>query len=100
MKKLLFMAAISLVAYSCQQEDLVTIEPSANTNLIRLVNIDEGVISATGANTRSLNADKLALQFNSETTYQSFLNQLKEMTHEERLSYMKSYGLISLSRCS
>lgn len=37
MKKLLFMAAISLVAYSCQQEDLVTIEPSANTNLIRLV---------------------------------------------------------------
>lgn len=72
MKKLLFMAAISLVAYSCQQEDLVTIEPSANTNLIRLVNIDEGVISATEANTRSLNADKLALQFNSETTYQSF----------------------------
>lgn len=98
MKKLLFMAAISLVAYSCQQEDLVTIEPSANTNLIRLVNIDEGVISATEANTRSLNADKLALQFNSETTYQSFLNQLKEMTHEERLSYVKSYGLISLQQ--
>lgn len=100
MKKNFFiMATMSLAIISCQQEELAinSIE-EPELNQIQLVEIVNGteIIPANDVTTRNVSSQNLALQFNSEATYQSFLKELKAMTHKDRINTIKAYGLTSL----
>lgn len=99
MKKKLLTVAIGLAIISCQQEELLPgSEANSNSNRIELVQIIDGTgfAQVDNSSTRSVNEKNLALKFDSEATYQSFLKDLKEKSHKERMEYVKSYGLTSL----
>ena len=96
--KALTMALTGLMMLSCQQEEFTVPETYTSTaEGIRLVEIIDGShVVETQANTRSNTEKELALQFPSENSYQAFLENLKNKTHKERISYIQSMGLTSL----
>lgn len=99
MKKILLTVAMSLTIISCQQEELISnSNENPNSNKIELVQIINGVDfeQINNLSTRNVGENNLALKFYSEATYQSFLGNIKEKSHKERMEYVKSYGLTSL----
>lgn len=98
MRKILSIMAICLAVISCQQEELPMIpEKSVKSNEIQLVEIvNDTYVLADAPTTRTSNNKGLALRFDTENTYQSFLEQIKQMSSEERVDFIKSYGLTSL----
>lgn len=99
MKKILLTVAMGLAIISCQQEELLpSSEETSNSNKIELVRIinDMNFEQMGSLSTRGVSENNLALKFDSEVTYQSFLKGLKKKSHKERMEYVKSYGLTSL----
>ncbi len=97
--KVLAMAMANLLVLSCQQEEFnVPVTDSFIDYGVRLVEITDGThIVETSANTRSnVEGRELALQFPSESVYQAFLEQLKTMSHQERIELTDSLGIKSL----
>lgn len=96
--KTLTMAMASLLVLSCQQEELsIPVADDSTDYGVRLVEIVDGTqVVETTADTRSAEGKELALQFPSESVYQAFLEQLKSMSHQERISFIQSYGLTSI----
>lgn len=99
MRKYLCMAAFAVAVFSCQQEELVEAQQEGQSvepvRLVQVVNgsqlMEVGVLA-----TRSVEAGDYLLQFDSEATYQSFLDRLKGMSHKERMELVERYGLVSL----
>ena len=100
MKKILFLATILLANISCQEEEINTqIEPSVpqskNLQIVQITNQGE-IIPINGTTTRSSVEGELALQFISESDYQSTITEISHMTAKERLEYVDNF--ISLQK--
>lgn len=99
MKRLFSIAIISLMVFSCQQEELnMPAINQTNNEGIQLVEIVNGsqIIEVQAKTRTSTKESELALQFPSKAIYRAFLEKLKYKTHEERISYIQSLGLTSL----
>lgn len=99
MKTLFSMAIISLMVFSCQQEELnMPAINQTNNEGIQLVEIVNGsqIVEVQAKTRTSTKESELALQFPSKAIYRAFLEKLKYKTHEERISYIQSLGLTSL----
>lgn len=93
MKKILFLATILLANMSCQEEEINTqIGSSAPQNLqiVQITNQGE-IIPINGTTTRSAVEGELALQFISESDYQSTITEISHMTAKERLAYVDNF---------
>lgn len=99
MRKVLLSMATALAIMSCQQEELsVNSDETPNYKSIQLVQIIDGthIESVNKPATESVDQGEQALRFDSESTYQSFLDRIKNMPSKERIALVQSYGLTSL----
>lgn len=95
MKKILFLATILLANISCQEEEINTqigssIPLSKNLQVVQITNQGE-IIPINGTTTRSAVEGELALQFISESDYQSTITEISHMTAKERLTYVANF---------
>ena len=93
MKKILFLATILLANMSCQEEEINTQIGSStpqNLQIVQITNQGE-IIPINGTTTRSAVEGELALQFISESDYQSTITEISHMTAKERLAYVDNF---------
>lgn len=95
MKKILFLATILLATISCQEEEINTqigtsISQPQNLQVVQITNQGE-IIPINGTITRSAVEGELALQFISESDYQSTMTKISHMTTKERLTYVDNF---------
>ena len=100
MKKLLFLTASALVAFSCQVEEnsLPIDNSSSQAQKFQVVQItDQGeIIPTDNSKTRSSIQGETALQFASEADYQLSLKEISDMQSCNRLAYVDANDFISL----
>lgn len=94
MKKILFLTAILLANISCQEEEIntqvdSTLQPK-NRQVVQITEQGE-IIPMGDANTRSSVKGELALQFISESDYQSAIAEIGHMNAKERLAYTNNF---------
>lgn len=94
MKKILFLTAILLANISCQEEEIntqvdSTLQPK-NRQVVQITEQGE-IIPMGDANTRSSVKGELALQFISESDYQSAIAEIGHMNDKERLAYTNNF---------
>ena len=99
MKKFyLGLASLMLIMlHSCSQDELES-TPINEPQAIKVVNIIDGNVSTASTRTNDANYATMALQFSSETEVQELLDDLKEMSIDERLKFTDSLGFISLEK--
>ncbi len=95
MKKILFLATILLANISCQEQEINTqigssVPQSKNLQVVQITNQGE-IIPINGTTTRSAVEGELALQFISESDYQSTITEISHMTAKERLAYVGNF---------
>lgn len=100
MKKVIYTMLTSLAFIACQNEDVTTQisgDNAADTKiqLVELIDGNQVVPVVKGARSANMDAD-YALKFDSKATYNATLEQLEKMSTEERLAFIKDYGLQSL----
>lgn len=94
MKKFLFFATVLLANISCQEEGInAVVEPSVpQSKSLQVVQItDQGEIIPINKTTRSSVEGELALQFMSESDYQSAITEISQMTTKEKLAYTDNF---------
>lgn len=94
MKKILFLVATVLACISCQEEISTQAESfvpqSKNLQVVQITDQGE-IIPVNGTVTRSSIEGELALQFASESAYQSTITEISRMTAKERLAYTDNF---------
>lgn len=78
-----------IMLHSCSQDELES-TPINEPQAIKVVNIIDGNISTANTRTDDANYATMALQFSSEAEVQELLDDLKEMSIDERLKYLHS----------
>ena len=86
-----------IMLHSCSQDELES-TPINEPQAIKVVNIIDGNISTANTRTDDANYATMALQFSSEAEVQELLDDLKEMSIDERLKFTDSLGFISLEK--
>ena len=86
-----------IMLHSCSQDELES-TPINEPQAIKVVNIIDGNVSTASTRTNDANYATMALQFSSETEVQELLDDLKEMSIDERLKFTDSLGFISLEK--
>lgn len=99
MKKFyLGLASLMLITlHSCSQDELES-TPINEPQDIKVVHIIDGNVSTASTRTNDANYATMALQFNSEAEVQKLLDDLEEMSIDERLKFTDSLGFISLEK--
>lgn len=99
MKKILFLAAILLANISCQEEDSnMQVDPAQSPKLkvVQITQQGDIIPLSNETATRSSVEGELALQFNSESDYQSAIAEIGNMNTHDRLAYVGDF--ISLQK--
>ena len=78
-----------IMLHSCSQDELES-TPINEPQAIKVVNIIDGNISTANTRTDDANYATMALQFSSEAEVQELLDDLKEMSIDERLKFTDS----------
>lgn len=95
MKKILFLTTILLANISCQEEEISTqpktsVPQSPKLQMVQIT--DQGEITPfDGTVTRNSVKGELALQFVSESAYQSAMKEIEHMATKERLAYTDNF---------
>lgn len=95
MKKILFLTTILLANISCQEEEISTqpktsVPQSPKLQMVQIT--DQGEITPfDGTVTRNSVKGELALQFVSESAYQSAMKEIEHMATKEKLAYTDNF---------
>lgn len=94
MRKILFLTTIFLAAISCQEEDFnlqeeITKPLSKHLQVVQIT--EQGEISPFNGTTRSAANGELALQFATESDYQSAIKEISHLSDKEKLAFAENF---------